>query len=148
MLVNNVRRLLIGMDMPEQLPCAVIVTAVGKEREMVEINFLTIHIEAHLKGYTLEACRHFFADMSGIVIPQHKKYPSLQSVEYVVPFVGFSETEVAKMEYDTVAMHHGVPAGYQLFVHILHAGKRTLTVFHNLIVKEMSVGGEPYLVGR
>ena len=77
--------------------------------------------------------------MSDIMISQHKKYPSLQPVEYIVPVVGFSEAEVAKMEYDAIAVYHGVPAGYQLFVHLLHAGKRTLTVFHNLIVKEMSV---------
>ncbi len=98
------------MNVSEQLPCAVIVTAVGKEREMVEVNLLAIHIKAHLKGYSLEAFRHFFADMSGIVVPQHEVYSSFQSVEYVVPLVRFSEAEVAKMEYDAIAVYHGVPA--------------------------------------
>ena len=82
------------------------------------------------------------------MIAKNQKNAPLEQVEHTVPFFSTTEAEIAEMEHDVAFLYHSVPAIDESFVHFIHTRKRAVAIADGICMVEMSVGGEPDVLGR
>ena len=67
---------------------------------MIQINLLFIHLDIHLHRYLLEVFLVILSQVLDVVVAGNKVYFPVQPVQYVYPFGGTAQTEIAQVEQD------------------------------------------------
>ena len=127
------------MHVSEKLPCVVIRAAIAKERTVIQINLLFIHLNIHLHRYLLEVFRVILPQVLDVVVAGNKVYFPVQPVQYVYPFGRTAQTEIAQVEHDILRTDHAVPVGNNRFIHVRHILEGSVAEPNDIGVVEVGI---------
>ena len=107
---------------------------------MIQINLLFIHLDIHLHRYLLEVFRVILPQVLDVVVAGNKVYFPVQPVQYVYPFGGTAQTEIAQVEHDILRTDYSIPISNNRFIHVRHILEWPVAEPDDIGMVEMGVG--------